>query len=344
MVDQQTSRRIHERLTELYERHLAADDQTVANYYEATRGYYSPAHAGEERDTFAISLADLDGELYGVGDHEQLFALQSISKVFVYSLALADCGRDQVLQRVGVEPTGEAFNSILLNEHDRRPYNPMVNAGAIVAASMVHGMDTAEKVSRIVEVMRLFAGNESLSVDQETFDREWAATDRNRAIAYLMRSYGMLTTDVEEILAVYLQGCSVMLSCDDLARMAATLANGGVNPVTGVRPLPALRVRDVLSVMFTCGMYDFAGEWVFDVGVPAKSAVSGGILAAVPGKMGIGTFSPGLDQHGNSVRGTEVCSEISQRLGLHLFASDDEDALLGPSAPANSATATRGSG
>ena len=152
-----------------------------------------------------------------------------------------------------------------------------------------------------------------------------------------MRSYGMLTTDVEETLAVYLQQCSVMLSCDDLARMAATLANGGVNPVTGVRPLPALRVRDVLSVMFTCGMYDFAGEWVFDVGVPAKSAVSGGILAAVPGKMGIGTFSPGLDPHGNSVRGTEVCSEISQRLGLHLFAGDDEDALLGPSAPAGSA-------
>jgi glutaminase len=151
----------------------------------------------------------------------------------------------------------------------------------------------------------------------------------------------MLTTDVEEILAVYLQACSVRLSCDDLARMAATLANGGVNPLTGVRPLPALRVRDVLSVMFTCGMYDFAGEWVFDVGVPAKSAVSGGILAAVPGKMGIGTFSPGLDQHGNSVRGTEVCSEISQRLGLHLFASDDEDALLGPSAPANSTNATQ---
>ena len=336
MADPQTSRRIHGRLTELYERHLAANDREVANYYEATRGYYSPADAGDERDTFGISLADLDGELYGVGDHEQLFALQSMSKVFVYALALADCGRDRVLQQVGVEPSGDAFNSIILNEHDRRPYNPMVNAGAIVAASLVQGKDTAEKVSRIVEVMRLFAGNDSLSVHQETFDREWAATDRNRAIAYLMRSYGTLTTDVEETLAVYLQGCSVRLSCDDLARMSATLANGGVNPVTGARPVPALEVRDVLSVMLTCGMYDYAGEWVFDVGVPAKSAVSGGILAAVPGKMGIGTFSPGLDPHGNSVRGTEVCREISQRLGLHLFATDDEDALLGTSAPADS--------
>src|SRR4051812_6968793 len=338
MTDPQTRRRIHERLTELYQRHLA-DDSTVANYYEATRGYYPPESAGTERDTFGISLADLDGELYGVGDHEQMFALQSISKVFVYSLALADCGRDRVLQQVGVEPSGDAFNSILLDERDRRPYNPMVNAGAIVAAGMVHGRDTAERVGRIVEVMRQFAGNDSLSVHQETFDREWAATDRNRAIAFLMRSNGMLPSgiDVDETLAVYLQQCSVRLDCDDLARMAATLANGGVNPVTGVRPLPSLRVRDVLSVMFTCGMYDYAGEWAFEVGVPAKSAVSGGILAAVPGKMGIGTFSRGLDPHGNSVRGTEVCIEISQRLGLHLFAGDDEDALLGPSAPAGSA-------
>jgi glutaminase len=344
MADPQTSHRIHERLTKLYQRHLATDDSTVANYYEATRGYYPPDCAGAERDTFGISLADLDGELYGVGDHEQLFALQSISKVFVYALALADCGRDRVLQQVGVEPSGDAFNSILLDEHDRRPYNPMVNAGAIVAAGLVHGRDTAERVGRIVEVVRLFAGNDSLSVHQETFDREWAATDRNRAIAYLMRSQGMLTSDVDETLAVYLQQCSVRLSCDDLARMAATLANGGVNPVTGVRPLPDLRIRDVLSVMLTCGMYDYAGEWVFDVGVPAKSAVSGGILAVVPGKMGIGTFSPGLDPHGNSVRGVGVCREVSQRLGLHLFASDDEDALLGPSAPSPSPSETPGPG
>jgi glutaminase len=334
MTDPRTSRRIHERLTDLYRRHLAADDSPVANYYDPDRGYYPAAMAGSERDTFGISLADLDGQLYGVGDHDKQFAVQSISKVFVYSLALADCGRDRVLEQVGVEPSGDAFNSILLDERDRRPYNPMVNAGAIVAAGMVRGKDSSERIDRIVEVMRLFAGNDTLSVDQETFYREWGATDRNRAIAYLMRSNGMLTSDVDETLAVYLQQCSVKLTCDDLARMAATLANGGVHPVTGVRPLPTLRVRDVLSVMFTCGMYDYAGEWAFDVGVPAKSAVSGGILAAVPGKMGIGTFSPGLDPHGNSVRGVGVCREVSQRLGLHLFAGADEDALLGPSAPA----------
>lgn len=332
MADARTSRRIHERLSELYQRHLTADG-AVAHFYEATSGYYPPEAAGAERDTFGISLADLDGELYGVGDHDQPFAVQSISKVFVYALALADCGRDRVLEQIGVEPSGDAFNSILLDEQDRRPYNPMVNAGAIVAAGLVHGQHSAERVDRIVEVMRQFAGNDTLTVDEATFDREWAATDRNRAIAYLMRSNGMLTSDVDETLEVYLRQCSVTLTCDDLARMAATLANDGINPVTGVRALPALRVRDVLSVMFTCGMYDYAGEWAFEVGVPAKSAVSGGILAAVPGKMGIGTFSPGLDPHGNSVRGVEVCREVSQRLGLHLFAGEDEDVLLGPTAP-----------
>jgi glutaminase len=333
MADPRTSRRIHERLNELYQRHLTADDSAVAHFYEATSGYYPLADAGTERDTFGISLADLDGELYGVGDHDQPFAVQSISKVFVYGLALVDCGRDRVLQQIGVEPSGDAFNSILLDERDRRPYNPMVNAGAIVAAGLVDGRDTAERVDRIVEVMQQFAGNDTLAVDEDTFQREWSSPDRNRAIAYLMRSNGMLTSDVDETLEVYLRQCSVTLTCDDLARMAATLANDGINPVTGVRALPALRVRDVLSVMFTCGMYDYAGEWAFEVGVPAKSAVSGGILAAVPGKMGIGTFSPGLDQHGNSVRGVGVCQEVSQRLGLHLFAGEDEDVLLGPTAP-----------
>lgn len=333
MTDPQTRRRIDERLTELYQRHLSADDGAVVRYYEPDPDHAPPDGAGNQRDLFGISLADLDGELYGVGDHDKPFAVQSISKVFVYSLALADCGRGRVLEQVGVEPSGDPFNSIVLDQRDRRPYNPMVNAGAIVAAGMVRGKDSSERVERIVEVMRLFAGNDTLSVDQETLDREWAATDRNRAIAYLMRSLGMLTGDVEETLGVYLQQCSVKLTCDDLARMAATLANGGVNPVTGVRPLPGLRVRDVLSVMVTCGMYDYAGEWAFDVGVPAKSAVSGGILAAVPRKMGIGTFSPGLDSHGNSVRGVGVCQEVSQRLGLHMFAGEDEDALLGPSAP-----------
>ncbi len=157
--------------------------------------------------------------------------------------------------------------------------------------------------------------------------------DRNRATAYLMRSQGMLEGDVEAILGLYLKQCSVHVTCRDLAVMAATLANGCVNPVTGERVLPRGRVRDVLSVMHTCGMYDAAGQWTYEVGVPAKSGVSGGILAVVPGKGGIAVFSPGLDGYGNSVRGIRVCRDISERLGLHIFASDDEDSMLGPAEP-----------
>ena len=145
-----------------------------------------------------------------------------------------------------------------------------------------------------------------------------------------MRSQGMLDGDVEAILALYLKQCSVLVTCRDLAVMAATLANGCMNPLTGERVLPRARVRDVLSVIHTCGMYDAAGQWTYDVGVPAKSGVSGGILAAVPGKGGIGVFSPGLDAYGNSVRGVRVCWEMSERLGLHVFATESEDAILGP--------------
>ncbi|MDF2967385.1 MAG: glsA [Nocardioidaceae bacterium] len=326
-------RRINERLAELYQRHVAIEDESIDRFYESGRGYYPPEDAGDERHTFGICVADLEGEIYGVGHHDQAFAMQSISKVFAYGLALADHGSDHVLARVGVEPSGDAFNSIVLDGRRQRPFNPMINAGAIATSDLVSGKDSREKVQRIVEVMRLCAGNESLDVDRDIFEREWRTADRNRAIAYLMRSHGSLVGDVEETLAVYLQQCSVMITCDDLARMAATLANGWVNPATGARPLPAARVRDVLSVMFTCGMYDFAGEWAFDVGVPAKSSVSGGILAAIPGKGGLATFSPGLDPHGNSVRGVRVCQEVSRRLGLHVFARDDEDALLGSASP-----------
>ena len=332
-MDAPRRRQIDERLSELYLRHVALEDASIDRFYESGRGYYQPDADGDERHAFGICLADLDGDIYGVGDHDRAFAIQSISKVFAYGLALADHGSDHVLAKVGVEPSGDAFNSIVLDGRRHRPFNPMINAGAIATSDLVAGKDSREKVQRIVEVMRLCAGNESLDVDGDIFEREWRTADRNRAIAYLMRSHGSLAGDVEETLAVYLQQCSVMVTCDDLARMAATLANGWVNPATAARPLPAARVRDVLSVMFTCGMYDFAGEWAFDVGVPAKSSVSGGILAAIPGKGGLATFSPGLDPHGNSVRGVRVCQEVSRRLGLHVFASEDEDALLGPASP-----------
>src|SRR3712207_1338920 len=210
----------------------------------------------------------------------------------------------------------------------------MVNAGALATTYLVEGTEGAhtagQPLGRILAALRRYAGNRGLKVDADTFEAEMRSADRNRATAYLMRSDGMLAGDVETTLALYLRQCSVRVTCRDLATMAATLANGGENPATGERALAPRYVRDVLSVMHACGMYDFAGEWAYRVGIPAKSGVSGGVMAVVPGKLGIGVFSPGLDAYGNSVRGTAVCEELSERLGLHVFADSDEDALLGP--------------
>lgn len=328
---------VEERLAELYRRHRAPRDDDAARYYVPGRGYLGPDAVGDARQAFGLSVASLDGEVHGVGDCQVPFALQSISKVFAYALALDDHGRDHVMTRIGVEPSGDKFSSIVFDEQARRPYNPMVNAGALVAADLVRGADAAERIDRVVALMRRHAGNDALAVDRDLFEREMRDADRNRATVYLLRSEGMIEGDAEETLALYLQQCAVTVTCRDVAMMAATLANGGVNPVTGERACDRRHVRDVLTVMYTCGMYDFAGEWAFEVGVPAKSGVSGGILAPIPGKLGIGIFSPGLDVHGNSVRGVRVCQEISGRLGLHVFATEDEDAMLGlqpPSLPA----------
>jgi glutaminase len=332
--DVEVSTRVRARLRELFERHRVVDPARLDRFYDSERGYYPPEEAGEERDHFAICLASVDGELYCEGDHDRPFALQSISKVFAYALALADNRREDVLARVGVEPSGDAFNSIVFDERHHRPYNPMVNAGALVTTDLVHGASGERKIERLLGVMQACAGHAGLEVNERTFARELRHADRNRATAYLMRAEGMLDGDVEELLALYLHQCSVQVTCAQLAVMGATLANGAVNPFTGERALPHDRVRDLLSVMYTCGMYDAAGQWAYEVGVPAKSGVSGGILAVVPGKLGIGVFSPGLDVYGNSVRGTSVCYEIATQLGVHVFAAEDEDALLGPGRPA----------
>ncbi len=332
MPDPAISRQVDQRLEELYERHRALDQDDVSGYYDPEHGMRPADDAGEAHDRFGIALEALDGDLFVAGDSDRPFALQSISKVFAYSLALEDHGPEEVLRHVGVAPSGDAFNSIVFDERTGRPHNPMVNAGALVTTDLVEGRDEDEKLERILETVRRYAGNPDHDVDRDTYTAELQIADRNRATGYLMRSQDILDGDVEALLSLYLRQCSITVTCRDLATMGATLANGGVNPVTGERVLARERVRDVLSVMYTCGMYDFAGEWAFEIGVPAKSGVSGGILAAVPGKMGIAVFSPGLDEFGNSVRGTRVCREISVRLGLHTFADEREDTLLRPAA------------
>ncbi len=334
MPSPEIRRRIAHRLDELLARCRAEPAGSVAHLYDPARGYYPPEEAGEEREEFAISVVTVDGERYDAGDAEVAFPLQSLSKVFAYGLALADHGRDAVLTRVGVEPSGDAFNSLRFDERHMRPYNPMVNAGALVTSELIDGRDDAERLERAIALQRDFAGREDLDVDRGTLDAERAAADRNRGTAYLMRSAGMLHGDVDATVERYLAQCSVHVTAGDLAVMGATLADGCRNPRTGTQVMPRRRARDVLSVMLTCGMYDYAGHWAFDVGLPAKSGVSGGILMVVPGKVGIGVLSRGLDAYGNSVRGIAVCRELSDRLGLHVFASEAEDAVLAGGEPA----------
>jgi glutaminase len=299
-------------LKQLYERYQPLHEGTVASYI--------PELAQMSPDLFSICIATVDGKVFEVGDFEQLFTIQSISKVFVHGLALEDHGRDYVLKRVGVEPTGDSFNSIVLDEQSKRPYNPMVNAGAIATTSLIRGNDPTARIKRMLDIFRRYTGHDTY-VDVPTYLSERSTGDRNRAMAYLMRHFRMIEGDAEDALDLYFQQCSVMVNCRDLAIMAATLANQGMNPVTGEQAVSATYIRDILSVMNTCGMYNFAGEWAYRVGLPAKSGVCGGIIAVVPDQIGIAVFSPPLDHRGNSVRGVKVCEDISQHFGLHLFDS-----------------------
>ncbi|CBN56634.1 MULTISPECIES: glutaminase A [Kamptonema] len=285
---------------------------------EGVLANYIPELVKANPDWFGICVVTADGQIYQAGDCDQLFTIQSISKAFVYGMALEDRGRDYVLTRVGVEPTGDAFNSIQVDEVSKRPYNPMVNAGAIATTSLIKGIDPTERLNRMLDMFQRYVGRD-LFVDMSVFTSERSTGHRNRAMAHLMLNFGMIEPNIDEALDLYFQQCSVMVNCQDLAVMAATLANCGINPISKARAVESRYVRNILTIMYTCGMYNFAGEWAYTVGLPAKSGVSGGIIAVAPHKMGIAVFSPLLDSHGSSVRGLKVCEEISEQFGLHLF-------------------------
>ncbi|MBE9004356.1 glutaminase A [Fortiea sp. LEGE XX443] len=297
-------------IQDLYSKYKSLQEGTVANYI--------PELAKVNPNLFSICIVTVDGQVYEVGDYQQLFTIQSISKVFAYGLALEDHGRDYVLTRVGVEPTGEAFNSIILDERSKRPYNPMVNAGAIATTSLIKGIGATERLNRVLDMFRRYTGHD-VFVDISVFTSERSTGHRNRAMAHLMLNFGMIDQNIEEALDLYFKQCAVIVNCHDLAVMAATLANKGINPITGEQAVDHQYIKDILSVMYTCGMYNFAGEWAYTVGIPAKSGVCGGIIAVVPNQMGIGVFSPPLDMRANSVRGVEVCKALSQQLSLHMF-------------------------
>lgn len=297
-------------LNELHSKYKEVNDGALADYI--------PELTLADPSWFGIAVVTVDGQVFEVGDHKQLFSIQSVSKPFVFGQALMDHGREAVLKKVGVEPTGEAFNAIVLDEASNRPFNPLVNAGAIATADLVDGKDFADRIKRLLGMFGRFTGRE-LYIDNAIFMSERTTGHRNRAIAHLMLNFGMVSPKIEESLELYFQLCSILVNAHDLAVMGATLAAGGVNPVTKERAIDQQYVKDVLSVMLTCGMYDYAGEWAYRVGLPAKSGVGGGICAVVPGRCGIGIFSPLLDARGNSVRGIKTCEDLSARFGLHTF-------------------------
>ena len=289
---------------------LKADDSGAVADYIPELQRADPAH-------FGVALVTIDGHIYEVGDSAVPFTIQSVSKAFVFALALEMVGEERVAAAIGVEPSGEAFNSIRLT-NDNRPFNPMVNAGAIACSGLIHEVEGASAFERIRAKLSQFAGRE-LGVDDAVHRSEVVTGNRNRAIAWLLCNYAVIQGDVDAVLDTYFRQCAVLVTARDLAVMAATLANRGINPVTGVRVITPHVVARTLSVMTSSGMYDYAGEWIYRVGIPAKSGVGGGIVAALPSQMGLGTFSPRLDSHGNSVRGLKVCEALSGRFDLHML-------------------------
>jgi glutaminase len=278
---------------------------------------YIPELATADPEDVGVAVVSVLGRIYAAGDSGTEFTIQSVSKPFVYALAVADHGLDEVLRHVGSEPSGEPFNAISLDD-DGRPANPMINAGAIVTTSLVRPAADGTRFGRILGVLSAFAGRE-LAVDETVYQSELSTGHRNRALAHLSLASGVLVGAVDAATEDYFRQCSVRVTVVDLAIMAATLANAGTNPVTGVRVVDARTARHAMSMMASCGMYDHAGDWGLRVGLPAKSGVSGGIVAVTSGQFGIGVHSPPLDVVGNSVRGVAALTELSDRFGLHML-------------------------
>jgi glutaminase len=303
-------------------RFLSACHADFASDHSGEVAHYIPELAKADPDHFGISLATLDGHVYEVGDTSVPFTIQSMSKAFVFALALDTLGAEQVESVIGVEPSGDPFNSIRLNA-ENHPFNPMVNAGAIACSGLIREAKGDGAFEYIRQALGRFAGRE-LEMDEAVFASESTTGDRNRAIGYLLRNSTVIKDDVGAVLEVYFRQCSVLVTARDIAIMAATLANRGVNPVTGEQVMTPYAISRTLSVMTSSGMYDFAGEWIYRVGIPAKSGVGGGILAALPARLGLGSYSPRLDSHGNSVRGIKVCEALSAHYDLHMLNRSDD--------------------
>lgn len=297
-------------IEDLHARYASLDEGRVATYI--------PELAKANPDDFGIAMVTADGRLFATGDYEKPFTIQSISKPFTFGMAVEAYGHARVSEHVGVEPSGDAFNAIELQNGTNRPYNPMINSGAITVTALLHAKEGERTIDAILDRLSAAAGRR-LAVDQAVYESERRTGHRNRAIAHLLLNFGMVHEEAEAALDVYFKQCSITLTCRDLATLGATLANMGTNPVTDEPVFELQAVRSMLAIMFTCGMYDYSGEWAYRVGVPAKSGVAGGVMAVVNRQLGIATYSPRLDARGNSARGIEVCVELASRFGLHAF-------------------------
>ena len=278
---------------------------------------YIPELANADPNKLALALSTVDGVIYSSGDVDVEFTIQSMSKPFAYALALTEHGLDAVLSKVGVEPSGEAFNQIALNRGNL-PKNPMINSGAITTHSLIPFDAQTDRAEKLRQFLSQLAGRE-LEFDHQVYQSELDTAFRNLSIGYMLRTVGVLESDPVEIVNGYIKQCAIKVTVNDLAKMTSVLANGGIQAATGKRLIERNVVRQVLSVMMTCGMYDAAGDWLTTVGIPAKSGVAGGIIGVLPGQVGIAVFSPKLDEHGNSVRGVDIFEQLSRDMGLHLM-------------------------
>ena len=282
---------------------------------------YIPGLAKANPEHLGICVTTLEGKEFSAGDCDVKFTIQSISKVISLMVAILDNGTKNVFSKVGMEPTGDSFNSIVSLEvkNPQKPFNPMINAGAIATTALISGDSLEEKFEKIINFTRKITGNNDININEEVYLSERATGDRNRALAYFMKSNKLIDGNVDDILDLYFRQCAIEGTCKDIARVAAMLANDGILPWSGERVISREVSRIVKTIMVTCGMYDASGEFAVHIGIPAKSGVGGGILAAVPRRMGIGVFGPALDAKGNTIAGIQVLQELSKELDLSIF-------------------------
>ena len=288
---------------------------------EGALANYIPELTNADPDKLGVYIISSDGKHYYSGDYMYSFTIQSIVKTILLLQALLDNGIEFVSARVGVEATGKPFDAINVSDQrlDSTHLNPMVNMGAILMCTLIKGGTYTDKFNRVLELTRKLAGNPNICIDENVYLSEKKTGSKNRALAYLLKSYGMIEDDVEEVLDCYFKACSISVTCKDLANIGFVLANRGQLPGSSERIVPINYTRYVNAILITCGMYDGSGEFALRVGVPAKSGVGGGIMAAVPTKMGIGIYSPSLDAKGNSVAGIHLLEKISNQLYLSIF-------------------------